>query len=243
MWSRRIDLLTTWKYYLGFLGFLAVTLIMRNITFSTVAWKNGSPVVYNSVYFYLQFITCIFVVMITGKMFGECFRASTSEYLRSLHISPLQIIVLRYIRLVVAILIPHSIVVVILFREVNSSIMSFLELYPQNAPFPIIDITVPLFQCAVAINFYIVLTLFLMLLFKDPMIPVILLMAYCALEAGPLNNILKEYSMFAGAFSAPNYYDYFPPNILWMIFTLPILFSIVLLFYGKHTFKLFNFSK
>ena len=85
--------------------------------------------------------------------------------------------------------------------------------------------------------------LFLMLLFREPVIPVILLMAYCALEAGPLNNIFKEYAMFAGSFGVPNYYDYFPSNILWMIFALPILFSAVLLFYEKHTFKLFNFSK
>lgn len=235
MWSNKIDFLTTWKYYLGYLCLLLFVSLSKSASISTAGWTHDLPFVHNKAYFYLQFIACIFVVTIAERMFAESFRLSTIEYLKAFKISNFQIIVLRYLKLALAILIPHSITVIIVFRQVNASVMEFFERSQQYAPFPPVNVFVPLFHCAVAINFYIILTLFLLFLFHDPAVATILLLGYCSLEAGPLSIIFKEYAMFAGSFNFPDYYHFFTPNIVWMAVLSPFLLLLVSILYGKGT--------
>ena len=44
---------------------------VKDAAFSSVLWREGQPAVSNKAYFYLQYLTCIFVVMITARMFGK----------------------------------------------------------------------------------------------------------------------------------------------------------------------------
>jgi len=142
----------------------------------------------------------------------------------------------RYVRLFIVLFVPHAAAVAVMFGKVNASISEYLAAFPEYAPFPAVNILIPLTHCAVALNFYMAMTLFLMLLFRDAVIPVVLIMAWCALEAGPLNIIFQRYDMFAGAFGPQDFYSYLPPNILWMLIAQPILLCLVFVFYGKRSF-------
>lgn len=236
MWDRRVDVLSVWKYYAAFLVFLGAALLLKDAAFSSVLWREGQPAVSNKAYFYLQYLTCIFVVMITARMFGESFRAPVCEYLKSFPLSTRQVIFYRYVRLFIVLFVPHAAAVAVMFGKVNASISEYLAAFPEYAPFPAVNILIPLTHCAVALNFYIAMTLFLMLLFRDAVIPIVLIMAWCALEAGPLNIIFQRYDMFAGAFGPQDFYSYLPPNILWMLIAQPILLCLVFVFYGKRSF-------
>jgi hypothetical protein len=99
MWDRRVDVLSVWKYYATFLVFLGAALLLKDAAFSSVLWRDGQPAVSNKAYFYLQYLTCIFVVMITARMFGESFRPPACEYLKSFPLSTRQVIFYRYVRL------------------------------------------------------------------------------------------------------------------------------------------------
>lgn len=116
----------------------------------------------------------------------------------------------RYVRLFIVLFVPHAAAVAVMFDKVNASISEYLTAFPEYAPFPAVNILIPLTHCAVALNFYVAMTLFLMLLFKDAVIPVVLIMAWCALEAGPLNIIFQRYDIFAGAFGHRIFTAIFP---------------------------------
>jgi len=237
MWDKRVDVLSVWKYYTAFLVFLGVVLFMRNASYSSVYWLNdGRPFVSNKAYFYLQYLTCIFVVTITAKMFGESFRVPVCEYLKSFSISTRQIVFYRYVGLLLSLIIPHTAATAILFSKVNASILDYVVIFPKYDPFPKLNILIPMTHCAIALNFYIAMTLFLMLIFREPVLPVVLIMAWCALEAGPLNRIFKHYDMFAGSFTPQDFYSFLPPNILWMLILQPVLLGLVFIFYGKGSF-------
>lgn len=184
MWDRRVDVLSVWKYYAAFLVFLGTALLLKDAAFSSVLWRDGQPAVSNKAYFYLQYLTCIFVVMITARMFGESFRPPACEYLKSFPLSTRQVIFYRYVRLLMCLFVPHAAAVAVMFGKVNASISEYLAAFPEYAPFPAVNILIPLTHCAVALNFYIAMTLFLMLLFRDAVIPVVLIMAWCAIPLG-----------------------------------------------------------
>ena len=107
-------------------------------------------------------------------------------------------------------LFPHAAAVAVMFGKVNASISEYLAAFPEYAPVSGRNILIPLTHCAVALNFYMAMTLFLMLLFRDAVIPIVLIMAWCALEAGPLNIIFQRYDMFAGAFGPQDFTAIFP---------------------------------
>ena len=82
-------------------------------------------------------------------------------------------------------------------------------------------------QNFVVINFFVILTLFLLLIFQEKSIPLTLVLAYCALEFGPMSRILGDFCVFRGAFSLPDYYHMFVPNIIFLLVLSIILFVVM----------------
>jgi len=227
VWNN-VDFKSSWKWFLGFLLYLICLLILPNISFTEVLWRNGYPVAINKVYLFLQFFVCIFIVNITTSIFGESFKKSTYEYLLTYPLSTYKIIIVRVFRLFIIVCIIYVPVVIYLFNSANKSILDYIDLFPQYTGFPLINIFIPIVHCMVAVIFYIMLTLFLMLILKNNNIPAILIMAYCALEAGPLNLILGKYSIFRGSFNTQDFYNFLPENIkIMLILSLVFMFFII----------------
>lgn len=227
MWNN-VDLKSSWKWILSFAVYTISLTLYPNIAFSEVYWQGNYPVVSSNVYLYLQFFACIFIVNITSSIFGESFRRSTYEYLLTYPLSGTNVIVIRVLKLLGIICIIYIPVVLYLFSAVNRSIKEYIEIFPQYTGFPLINIFIPIVHCLAAIIFYITTTLFLLHILKNDKLPTIFIMAYCALEAGPLNIILGRYDIFRGSFNTQDYYVFFPPNIIIMI-ALSIFFTFAIM--------------
>lgn len=231
-WSLEIDWRVIKKVYLIYLAYIVTILLFsKNLISCSIRWENELPRVSTNAYIYLQFIVCIIVCYLTSTLFEETFKEKSFSYLKSFSLSLYQTIVKRVIYLIAIIEVPYLIAVFQVFRNINISICELSELFEEFYNFPLITLSIPLFQCFISINFYIWITIFLLGIFKQRILPVVLLMSYCALEAGPLSLIWGRFSIFSGAFSEQDYYTYFPSNIkLILIFMLLIIPSIFIIY-------------
>lgn len=195
--------------------------------------EAGYPGAGTDVCFYLQFIPCMLIVFLTSSIFGECFRGSVRDYLVTLPVKTTDVILKRYLRLFVLLVILHIPVILFAVSRINTSIDSYIASFPEHAGFPYVPVFPLLIQCAVGIAFYISMAIFLLFLFRDRYLPVILTIVYCILEAGPLIGILGRFCIFYGSFGIARLYSYFPANTVLMIFLTVLLLTIVSVLYRK----------
>lgn len=238
-WPLRTDALSCWEPYAAFLVYLAYLALTPGLAATHDGGMNGRLIATNGCYLLLQFITCFFVVGITAGLFEETFRKAPQEYVGTFPLGTAQKVLLRYVRLLAFVLVPYVPTVLVMFTNANISLQeylssdhfqAFLLLEPDFGEVPPIPLAVPLVQCAVAVNFYIVATMFLLFLFRDQVLALVVIMAYCALEAAMLHFVFPELVVFRGAFNTPDFYHFFPPNIRLMAGASIVMLACVLLF-------------
>lgn len=239
-WPLRTDAQSCWKPYAAFLVYLAYLALTPGLAATTDGRMNGQPVAANSCYLLLQFITCFFVVGITAGMFEETFRKAPREYISTFPLGTVREVLFRYLRLLVFILIPYVPTVLVMFTNANASLQEYLAseqfqryllLEPDFGEVPLIPLAVPLVHCVIAVNFYIVATMFLLFLFRDKVLSLVAILVYCALEAAMLHFIFPQFVVFRGSFNMPDFYHFFPINIRLMAGDSIVMLACVLIFY------------
>jgi len=189
--------------------------------------EEGYPGAGTGVCFYLQFIPCMLIVFLTSSIFGECFRGSVRNYVVTFPVKTTDVILKRYLTLFVLLVLLHIPVILFAVRRINNSIDSFITSFPEYAGFPYVPVFPLMIQCVVGIAFYIALAVFLLFLFRDRYLPVILTIVYCILEAGPLIGILGNFCIFFGSFGIARLYSYLPANTVLMLILTVLFMAIV----------------
>lgn len=234
-WPLRTDVLSCWKQYLCFVAYLAVLLLIPGFSYTTVGGQGNELFAYNKCYLYLQFIACFFVVGTTASMFDETFRTTSRQYIRTLPLGTVHIILVRYIKLLLFILIPYVPTVLFMFIRANTSLQDYFLLFPQASACPPIPLLFPLIHCMIAVNFYIIGTMFLMFIIQNKIIALIIIIVYCAMEATMLHFVIPQYAVFRGAFNTPDFYHAMPINIRILAVVSIAMLSFILLFYRSRT--------
>lgn len=232
-WPLRTDVLSSWKPYAFFVVYLVFLSLDPHLAFTTVGTgsASGEPIALNQCYLYLQFIACFFVVGITSSLFEETFRKDSRQYIRTFPLGTVHVILFRYIRLLLFVLVPYVPTVLLMFTHANASIQNYLLLFPETGAFPMIPLLFPVVHCVIAVNFYIVGTMFLMLIFQNKVIALFFIMVYCGMEATMLHFIFSQYAVFRGAFNTPDFYHMFPINIRLLAEVSIVMLLLILLFY------------
>ena len=181
-------------------------------------WEGNEPAVYTKCYRYIQFYPAILIAFMTGEIFEETFRPAPKEYIRTLGLSPVTLLLKRTIFWWSVFLTIEMLPIIVLFSKINASVVGRV---------PIIPLYIPNFHCAIAYASYIAIIQFLLALAKEKAIPITLFMAFCAMESGSFHIIFGSYSVFRGAFNAQDYYHIFPQNIMCMVIAMPVLYTVV----------------
>lgn len=230
-WPLRADVLSCWKPYLCFAAYLAFLSLVPGFSHTTVGGQGGELFAYNRCYLYLQFIASFFVVGTAASLFEETFRTVSRQYIRTLPLGTVRVILARYIKLLLFILIPYAPTVLFMFIRANDSLQDYFLLFPQEGTCPPIPLLFPLVHCVIAVNFYIIGTMFLMFILQSKVIALIVIMMYCAMEAAMLHFVFPQYSVFRGAFNTPDFYHILPVNIRLLAGASAFMLGIILLFY------------
>ena len=230
-WPLRTDVLSCWKPYLCFVAYLAVLLLIPGFSYTTVGGQGSELFAYNKCYLYLQFIACFFVVGTTASLFDETFRTASRQYIRTLSLGTVHVILARYIKLLLFILIPYVPTVLFMFIRSNASLQDYFLLFPQSSACPPIPLLFPLIHCVIAVNFYIIGTMFLMFIIQNKIIALIIIIVYCAMEATMLHFIFPQFIVFRGAFNTPDFYHMLPINIRLLAMASIVMLMFILLFY------------
>ena len=230
-WPLRADVLSCWKPYLCFAAYLAFLSLVPGFSHTTVGGQGGELFASNRCYLYLQFIACFFVVGTAASLFEETFRTASRQYIRTLPLDTVRVILARYIKLLLFILIPYVPTVLFLFIRANASLQDYFLLFPQESVCPPIPLLFPLVHCVIAVNFYIIGTMFLMFILQSKVIALIVIMVYCAMEAAMLHFVFPQYSVFRGAFNTPDFYHILPVNIRLLAEASAVMLAVILLFY------------
>lgn len=226
-WRWQTDLLSSWKPLAAYGAYLAY-LWLRAPFYTDLPHYSpaGLPVAGGNVYFYLQLLPCVFIVLITTCVFEETFRKSGREYFPVFPAGAGTVILKRYFRLWALVGAMHIPLCLFAVRRINLSIAVCLAEYPELAGFPPIPVWPILVQCLIALGFYISLTLILLLLFKNRYLPNILIIIYCLMEYGPLRAVLGKYALFYGCAASPDLYTLLPPN-MYILAGLALVFTAV----------------
>ena len=239
-WPLRTDALSCWKPYLFFVAYLAFLSLVPGFSHTTVGGQGGELFASNRCYLYLQFIACFFVVGTAASLFEETFRTTSRQYIRTLPLGTVRVILARYIKLLLFILIPYVPTVLFMFIRANASLQDYLLLFPQESACPPIPLLFPLVHCVIAVNFYIIGTMFLMFILQSKVIALIVVMVYCAMEAAMLHFVFPQFCVFRGAFNTPDFYHILPVNIRLLAGASAVMLVVILLFYKPQRFR---FSK
>lgn len=233
-YSKRVDMLCIRIPYLFFVAYLIILLLTKRPFATSSSWDaDGTPSVTNDLYLWLQFVVFLFVLVITAFCFEEIFRKSSADYIRACKPGVCQAILFRYLRLLGSLELVYLPCVAIAFYQVNQSIRINEQLFHQSAPR--VNIWIPLVQCAVAMVFYVTVTLFFLMLLKNRIYLFMIFISYCAFEATVMPYLIGDWVLFRGAFTAPDFFHCFPPNIALMLLLSPIMLAAVLI-YGAHVF-------
>ena len=237
-WPLRTDALSCWKPYLFFVAYLAFLSLIPGFSHTTVGGQDGELFANNRCYLYLQFIACLFVVGTAASLFEETFRTASRQYIRTLPLDTARVILARYIKLLLFILIPYVPTVLFMFIRANASLQDYLLLFPQEGACPPIPLLFPLVHCVIAVNFYIIGTMFLMFILQSKVIALIVVMVYCAMEAAMLHFVFPQFCVFRGAFNTPDFYHILPVNIRLLAGASTVMLVVILLFYKPRRFGL-----
>ena len=239
-WPLRTDVLSCWKPYLCFVAYLAFLSLVPGFSHTTVGGQGSELFASNRCYLYLQFIACFFVVLTAASLFEETFRTTSRQYIRTLPLGTVRVILARYIKLLLFVLIPYVPTVLFMFIRANASLQDYFLLFPQESACPPIPLLFPLVHCVIAVNFYIIGTMFLMFILQSKVIALIIIMIYCAMEAAMLHFIFPRFVVFCGAFNIPDFYHIFPTNIQILAVVSVVMLAFILLFYkSRHSWKKF----
>ena len=230
-WPLRTDVLSCWKPYLCFVAYLAFLSLVPGFSHTTVGGQGGELFASNRCYLYLQFIACFFVVGTAASLFEETFRTASRQYIHTLPLGTVRVILARYIKLLLFILIPYAPTVLFMFIRANYSLQDYFLLFPQEGTCPPIPLLFPLVHCVIAVNFYIIGTMFLMFILQSKVIALIVIMMYCAMEAAMLHFVFPQYSVFRGAFNTPDFYHILPVNIRLLAGVSAFMLGIILIYY------------
>lgn len=228
-WRWQTDLKAGLSALIVYVAYLIYLFYKAPFYTSSLGYNDvGCPVVSSTeTYFYLQFIPCILIVFLTSSIFGECFRGSVRAYLLTFPIKTSDVIIKRYLRLFALLVILHIPIVLFAVSRINTSMDIYISSFPQYTGFPHVPFFPLIIQCTVGMAFYIALAISLIFLLRNKYLPVILMVVYCILEAGPLIGILGKYCIFYGSFIGDPIYNYFPENMVLMLFLTALLLTIV----------------
>lgn len=230
-WPLRTDVLSCWKIYVFWVAYLVLIVLYPGFSYTTVGGGSASPFAVNKCYLYLQFIACFFVVAMTASIFEETFRKDSKQYIRTFPLGTGSIIFARYVKLLLFVLIPYVPAVLMMFTQANASLQDYFLLFPDSGDCPPIPLLFPLVHCVIAVNFYIIATMFLMFILQNKVIALIIIMIYCAMEASMLHFMLPQFVVFRGAFNMPDFYHILPTNIRILAVTSAVMLVFILLFY------------
>ena len=237
-WPLRTDVLSCWKPYLCFVAYLAFLSLVPGFSHTTVGGQGSELFASNRCYLYLQFIACFFVVGTAASLFEETFRTTSRQYIRTLPLDTARVILARYIKLLLFVLIPYVPTVLFMFIRANASLQDYFLLFPQESACPPIPLLFPLVHCVIAVNFYIIGTMFLMFILQSKVIALIVVMVYCAMEAAMLHFVFPQFCVFRGAFNTPDFYHILPVNIRLLAGASTVMLVVILLFYKPRRFGL-----
>lgn len=232
-WSIKIDWILgryIYLFYLGYLIFISFTMYPYNVEIQF----NGTIVLSNQLYIYSQYIVSIIVIFLVSTIFENTFKTKPYELFRTTPITKTRIILIRYIQISVSIYLPLIIFLQDAAKQINKNIISYCIQMKLSELETISVSSVPLIvQSIIVINFFFVLTLFLLWIFQIKSIPLVLMLAYCALEFGPMSRIFGNFCVFRGAFNLPDYFHIFSPNTMLLLPLSICLFLILFIGYSR----------
>lgn len=226
-WSKRVDWIVVKNYYIGFILYL-ITLLFLKAPYEVDIQNNPTLYISNHLYLYTQYVPAVFATLFVSLLFEETYNKATREFLLTCPIRIRHIIGGRYLKISIMIHAPLTILLLYAASKINQNILQCCVLN-EITEIPILQVhpLTLIVQNFVVINFFVILTLFLLLIFQEKSIPLTLVLAYCALEFGPMSRILGDFCVFRGAFSLPDYYHMFVPNIIFLLVLSIILFVVM----------------
>ena len=242
-WEFKIDLASGGKIFLFNIVYLIFLLLIAP-PYSITSQFNQNILFSNHLYIYFQYIETIICVFGVMWIFEETFRQKTYEFILSFPIHKSKTILIRFLQFAVCFYGPLCFSLIIASRKLNNNIVAYcIQKGMPSSTIPSVSALTLIFQSFVVINFFVVLSLFLLWIFRDKTIPLVLILAYCALEYGPMSRILGNYCLFRGAFNLPDYYHLFTPNIKILLPISILMFAIVYYAFGNLKCNvLFSFS-
>ncbi|WP_298020829.1 hypothetical protein [uncultured Dysosmobacter sp.] len=184
---------------------------------TNIGYLGNSICISTDIYFYSQFILGFFITAITARQFSELLKPSSFEFLKTLPLSLFQLWIKRkacLLGIILAITIPMEFLLVV---KVNHGIVAYGSAFAID----VVNISLPwqasVIRIIISANFFIVLTVFLLTIFKNEIISNCLIYVYLLLEMGPVGSFWGENSFFYGCFSPFPCADFFPSNISWML--------------------------
>lgn len=216
-WSKKIDFLSVRLPFLAFLLYLCSVQLMPKVFITTSSMEPSKPpVAKNDIYFWMQLVAFVFIVLVTSFFFEETFRKPSAHYIDAFKIGTFKAVFLRYFRLLLVMEFVYLPFVYVCVFRANRNIIYNMGVF--NKTFEIINPWKPIFQCAVFMLFSVTATLFFITILKNKVFTLILAMAICILEIRIFPIVFGEYTLFRGAgMLAPNYFSYFPPNTIVML--------------------------
>lgn len=224
-WLIKIDYLYARKTY----GLLIVYFILIGFLpnpYSTSIGITDNRFFYNnSFYFYYQYLFSIFISEITSTVFLEVCKPTSSMFIRTLHVSAFEVVWKRIFFLYFSIALPYMAMVVYGVYKINQSIFmtTTINVALSGSQAPFINWKIPLIHCLIALGFYIIAILFLLTLFRNKRATMMLVLAYCVMEAGPFPAIFGKYTLFNGAFTQPDFFTVLPANVVIQIILMLIM--------------------
>lgn len=232
-WEFKVDLISGGKIALFNIVYLTFLLLIAP-PYSITIQFNQNILLSNHLYIYFQYIEAIICIFGVMWIFEETFSQKAYEFILSFPIRKSKTILIRFFQFAVCFYGPLCFSLIIAAQKLNRNIVAYcIQKGMPSSTIPTISALTLIFQSLVVINFFVILSLFLLWIFRDKTVPLVLILAYCALEYGPMSRILGNYCLFRGAFNLPDYYHLFTPNIRILLPVSIIMFAIVYYAFGN----------
>lgn len=163
-------------------------------------------------FLWLQFFPTVIISVITAVLFKETFQEASREYLRSLDIGTLRLLVIRPLLLFVLIAIAYLPLSAVTADRINEVIRAAAHSQTNYQTAPVSWSFVYL-QCISAIAFSEFATLLAERATKSKSLSLVILFPYFAIEGGGLCNLIGKYSLFHNAVSAISDFQPWSANV------------------------------
>lgn len=243
-WSKRTDFLSIRLPFVLFVLYLLFVQLLKKPFSAYSHIVDTKPFTSCDIYLWMQYITFIFVCTITAFYFEETFRKAPAQYIGVLRPGVLKTVVNRWLCLLILLEVLYLPFIALSVKRINS----FIVINGFIKDPPLLNMSMVICQCAVAMLFYITFTMFLTALFKSRVYTLVFSMALCALEATVIPVIMGDYALFRGAFNSADFHCYLMPNNIIMLILSAIFVPAAILLYnpGKmshaHKSTFFNYN-